>query len=335
MIIRLHTTATEEQIAELRQLLEATGVTLHPVHGEQQDIIGLIGDTSRVDLRTIESLPYVEKVMRIQEPFKKANRKFHPQDTVVTVGDAKIGGGHFAIIAGPCSVETPEQVIEVAKAVKAAGAMILRGGAFKPRTSPYSFQGMGPSGLALLEAAKNETGLPIVSEVMDPSQLEYFDNVDMLQIGARNMQNFTLLKEVGKLRKPILLKRGLCATYEEWLMAAEYIMSEGNEQIVLCERGIRTFETRTRNTLDVTAIPMMHELSHLPIIMDPSHAAGMSRVVPSLSLASVGGGADGLMIEVHNNPEKALCDGPQSLRPDQFETLANQVFTLRDALGQN
>ena len=335
MIIRLHTTATEEQIAELRQLLEATGVTLHPVHGEQQDIIGMIGDTSRVDLRTIESLPYVEKVMRIQEPFKKANRKFHPQDTVVTVGDAKIGGGHFAIIAGPCSVETPEQVIEVAKAVKAAGATILRGGAFKPRTSPYSFQGMGPSGLALLEAAKKETGLPIVSEVMDPSQLEYFDNVDMLQIGARNMQNFTLLKEVGKLRKPILLKRGLCATYEEWLMAAEYIMSEGNEQIVLCERGIRTFETRTRNTLDVTAIPMMHELSHLPIIMDPSHAAGMSRVVPSLSLASVGGGADGLMIEVHNNPEKALCDGPQSLRPDQFETLANQVFTLRDALGQN
>ena len=204
MIIRLHTTATEEQIAELRQLLEATGVTLHPVHGEQQDIIGLIGDTSRVDLRTIESLPYVEKVMRIQEPFKKANRKFHPQDTVVTVGDAKIGGGHFAIIAGPCSVETPEQVIEVAKAVKAAGATILRGGAFKPRTSPYSFQGMGPSGLALLEAAKKETGLPIVSEVMDPSQLEYFDNVDMLQIGARNMQNFTLLKEVGKLRKPIL-----------------------------------------------------------------------------------------------------------------------------------
>lgn len=335
MIIRLHTTATEEQIAELRQLLEATGVTLHPVHGEQQDIIGLIGDTSRVDLRTIESLPYVEKVMRIQEPFKKANRKFHPQDTVVTVGDAKIGGGHFAIIAGPCSVETPEQVIEVAKAVKAAGATILRGGAFKPRTSPYSFQGMGPSGLALLEAAKKETGLSIVSEVMDPSQLEYFDNVDMLQIGARNMQNFTLLKEVGKLRKPILLKRGLCATYEEWLMAAEYIMSEGNEQIVLCERGIRTFETRTRNTLDVTAIPMMHELSHLPIIMDPSHAAGMSRVVPSLSLASVGGGADGLMIEVHNNPEKALCDGPQSLRPDQFATLANQVFTLRDALGQN
>lgn len=335
MIIRLHTTATEEQIAELRQLLEATGVTLHPVHGEQQDIIGLIGDTSRVDLRTIESLPYVEKVMRIQEPFKKANRKFHPQDTVVTVGDAKIGGGHFAIIAGPCSVETAEQVIEVAKAVKAAGATILRGGAFKPRTSPYSFQGMGPSGLALLEAAKKETGLPIVSEVMDPSQLEYFDNVDMLQIGARNMQNFTLLKEVGKLRKPILLKRGLCATYEEWLMAAEYIMSEGNEQIILCERGIRTFETRTRNTLDVTAIPMMHELSHLPIIMDPSHAAGMSRVVPSLSLASVGGGADGLMIEVHNNPEKALCDGPQSLRPDQFETLANQVFTLRDALGQN
>ena len=228
------------------------------------------------------------------------------------------------------NLETPEQVIECARAVKEAGATILRGGAFKPRTSPYSFQGMGPSGLELLVAAKKETGLPIVSEVMDPSQLEYFDDVDMLQIGARNMQNFTLLKEVGKLRKPVLLKRGLSATYEEWLMAAEYIMSEGNEQIVLCERGIRTFETKTRNTLDVTAIPMVHELSHLPIIMDPSHAAGMSRMVRPLSLASTGGGADGLMIEVHNDPSKALCDGPQALRPDQFSDLTKDIFAMRD-----
>ena len=235
-------------------------------------------------------------------------------------------------MAGPCSVETPEQVLASCKACKDAGATILRGGAFKPRTSPYSFQGMGPEGLKLLELAKKETGLPIVSEVMDISQLQYFDNVDMLQIGARNMQNFTLLKEVGKLNKPVLLKRGLSATYEEWLMAAEYIMSEGNEQIVLCERGIRTFEPKTRNTLDVTAIPMMHELSHLPIIMDPSHAAGMSRMVRPLSLASVGGGADGLMIEVHNDPSKALCDGPQALRPDQFTSLMKEVLALRQAL---
>ena len=231
----------------------------------------------------VSQFVYIDKVTRIQEPYKKANRKFHPDDSVINVGGTLIGGGHFAVMAGPCSVETPEQVLETAKACKAAGATILRGGAFKPRTSPYSFQGMGPEGLELLELAKKETGLPIVSEVMDISQLQYFDNVDMLQIGARNMQNFTLLKEVGKLNKPVLLKRGLSATYEEWLMAAEYIMSEGNEQVVLCERGIRTFETKTRNTLDVTAIPMMHELSHLPIIMDPSHAAGMSRMVRPLS----------------------------------------------------
>ena len=335
MIITLKTTATEAEVTKLRNELEAKGLVIHPVEGAHYNILGLIGDTASLDSRQIESLDFVDKVTRIQEPFKKANRKFHPEDSVINVGGALIGGGHFAVMAGPCSVETPEQVLASCQACKDAGATILRGGAFKPRTSPYSFQGMGPEGLKLLELAKKETGLPIVSEVMDVSQLQYFDNVDMLQIGARNMQNFTLLKEVGKLKKPVLLKRGLSATYEEWLMAAEYIMSEGNEQIVLCERGIRTFETRTRNTLDVTAIPMMHELSHLPIIMDPSHAAGMSRVVPSLSLASVGGGADGLMIEVHNNPEKALCDGPQSLRPDQFEILANQVFTLHDALGQN
>jgi 3-deoxy-7-phosphoheptulonate synthase len=330
MIITVKSNADKDQLNEFQSWLTNQGYTLHPSQGANYTLIGVIGDTSALDARLIESLEIVDKVTRIQEPFKKANRKFHPQDTIVDIGGVKIGGGHFAIMAGPCSVETPEQVIECAHAVKAAGATILRGGAFKPRTSPYSFQGMGPSGLELLEAAKKETGLPIVSEVMDPSQLQYFDNVDMLQIGARNMQNFTLLKEVGKLRKPVLLKRGLSATYEEWLMAAEYIMSEGNEQIVLCERGIRTFETKTRNTLDVTAIPMMHELSHLPIIMDPSHAAGMSRMVRPLSLASTGGGADGLMIEVHNDPAKALCDGPQALRPDQFSNLTKDIFAMRE-----
>ena len=330
MIITVKSNADKDQLNEFQSWLTNQGYTLHPSQGANYTLIGVIGDTSALDARLIESLEIVDKVTRIQEPFKKANRKFHPQDTIVDIGGVKIGGGHFAIMAGPCSVETPEQVIECAHAVKAAGATILRGGAFKPRTSPYSFQGMGPSGLELLEAAKKETGLPIVSEVMDPSQLQYFDNVDMLQIGARNMQNFTLLKEVGKLRKPVLLKRGLSATYEEWLMAAEYIMSEGNEQIVLCERGIRTFETKTRNTLDVTAIPMVHELSHLPIIMDPSHAAGMSRMVRPLSLASTGGGADGLMIEVHNDPAKALCDGPQALRPDQFSNLTKDIFAMRE-----
>ena len=330
MIITVKPNADKDQLNEFQSWLTNQGYTLHPSQGANYTLIGVIGDTSALDARLIESLEIVDKITRIQEPFKKANRKFHPQDTIVDIGGVKIGGGHFAIMAGPCSVETPEQVIECAHAVKAAGATILRGGAFKPRTSPYSFQGMGPSGLELLEAAKKETGLPIVSEVMDPSQLQYFDNVDMLQIGARNMQNFTLLKEVGKLRKPVLLKRGLSATYEEWLMAAEYIMSEGNEQIVLCERGIRTFETKTRNTLDVTAIPMMHELSHLPIIMDPSHAAGMSRMVRPLSLASTGGGADGLMIEVHNDPAKALCDGPQALRPDQFSNLTKDIFAMRE-----
>ena len=330
MIITLKQNPDQAQLQDLQNWLTNQGFVIHTVEGANYSIMGIIGDTSSLDKRAVESLEIVDKVTRIQEPFKKANRKFHPDDTIVDVGGVKIGGGHFAIMAGPCSVETPEQVIECAREVKEAGATILRGGAFKPRTSPYSFQGMGPSGLELLVAAKKETGLPIVSEVMDPSQLEYFDDVDMLQIGARNMQNFTLLKEVGKLRKPVLLKRGLSATYEEWLMAAEYIMSEGNEQIVLCERGIRTFETKTRNTLDVTAIPMVHELSHLPIIMDPRHAAGMSRMVRPLSLASTGGGADGLMIEVHNDPSKALCDGPQALRPDQFSDLTKDIFAMRD-----
>ena len=330
MIITLKTTATEAEVTKLRNELEAKGLVIHPVEGAHYNILGLIGDTASLDSRQIESLDFVDKVTRIQEPFKKANRIFHPEDSVINVGGALIGGGHFAVMAGPCSVETPEQVLASCQACKDAGATILRGGAFKPRTSPYSFQGMGPAGLDLLVAAKKETGLPIVSEVMDASQLEYFDDVDMLQIGARNMQNFFLLKEVGKLRKPVLLKRGLSSTYEEWLMAAEYIMSEGNENVVLCERGLRTFEPKTRNTLDVTAVPMMKELSHLPIIMDPSHAAGMSRMVRPLSLASTGAGCDGLMIEVHNDPAKALCDGPQALRPETFDELAKDIFALRD-----
>lgn len=332
MIVTLKANADEKQVQEFKTWLESQGLITNPSKGENYSIIGLIGDTSKIDKRLVESLEIVDKVTRIQDPFKGVNRHFHPDDTIVNVGGIKIGGGHFAIMAGPCSVESAEQVTEIARRCKAAGADILRGGAFKPRTSPYSFQGMGPKGLELLAAAKEATGMPIVSEVMDASDLHYFieTGVDMLQIGARNMQNFTLLKEVGKTNVPVLLKRGLSATYEEWLMAAEYIMSEGNGNIVLCERGIRTFETKTRNTLDVSAIPMIHELSHLPIIMDPSHAAGMSRFVRPLSLASTAAGADGLMIEVHNDPAHALCDGPQAVKPDDFDNLTKEIFAMRE-----
>ena len=332
MIVTIKRNAEEKEIQELIAWLESFGLQVRTWVGAKYTLIGLIGDTASLDGRLIESMPIVEKITRIQEPYKNATRQLHPKSSVINVGGVKIGGGHFAIMAGPCSVESREQVIEIAKRVSQSGAAILRGGAFKPRSSPYSFQGMGADGLELLLEAKRATGLPIVSEVMDVSQLPLFEDVDMLQIGARNMQNFTLLKAVGKLRKPVLLKRGLCATYEEWLMAAEYIMSEGNDQIVLCERGIRTFETKTRNTLDVTAVPMIHELSHLPIIMDPSHAAGMSRMVHPLSLAATGVGADGLMIEVHNDPSKALCDGPQALTPDAFDSVCRDVFALRNAV---
>lgn len=332
MIVTVKQNAREEEIQSLILWLESFGLQVRTWIGEKYTLIGLIGDTSSLDGRLIESMPVVEKITRIQEPYKNATRRLHPEDTVVDVSGVKIGGGHFAMIAGPCSVESREQIIDIAKQVKASGATILRGGAFKPRSSPYSFQGMGADGIELLLEAKKETGLPIVSEIMDISQLPLFEDVDMLQIGARNMQNFTLLKEVGKLDKPVLLKRGLSATYEEWLMAAEYIMSEGNHQVVLCERGIRTFETKTRNTLDVTAIPMMHELTHLPVIIDPSHAAGMSRMVHPLSLAAIGAGADGLIIEVHNNPAKALCDGPQALTPDAFDEVTRDVTALRNAL---
>lgn len=330
MIVKLKPNSDQKQVDHLIYWIKDQGLRIEYSPGSTYTILGLIGDTSTVDANLIRALEIVEDVVRIQDPFKKANRLFHPDDSVVEIADGvKIGGGHFAVIAGPCSVESEEQIIEVAKSVKASGATMLRGGAFKPRTSPYAFQGMGADGIDLLLLAKKETGLPIVSEIMDISQLPFFEDVDVLQIGARNMQNFTLLKEVGRLDKPVLLKRGLSATYQEWLMSAEYIMANGNNRVMLCERGIRTFETGTRNTLDITAIPYLKEKSHLPVIVDPSHAAGMNRMVEPLSLASTAAGCDGLLIEVHNDPEKALCDGPQSLKMDTFDQLAKKIFRMR------
>lgn len=328
MIIKVKASAEKAQVQQLTDWLESMNLRLHFSEGDTYTIIGLVGDTSRVDIELIEALEIVDSVTRIQDPFKNANRQFHPHDTVIHVGNTTIGGGNLTLIAGPCSIESEDQIIEVAQRVKAAGATILRGGAFKPRTSPYSFQGMGAEGLELLLKAKEATGLPIISEVMDASQLPLFADVDILQIGARNMQNFHLLKEVGKMNKPVLLKRGLSATYQEWLMSAEYIMAGGNKDVILCERGIRTFETKTRNTLDISAVPMLREMTHLPIIIDPSHAAGIRRMVRPLSMASVAAGVDGLMIEVHNNPERAKCDGPQCLRPEAFDELAADVLKL-------
>ncbi len=328
MIIKLRQNADQAQVQQLTDWLESMNLHLYFSEGDAYSIIGLVGDTSPLATELIAALELVVGVPRIQEPYKNANRKFHPQDTVIHVGDATIGGGTMTLIAGPCSVESEEQIIEVAQRVKAAGATILRGGAFKPRTSPYSFQGMGAEGIQLLLKAKEATGLPIISEVMDISQLPLFEDVDILQIGARNMQNFNLLKEVGKMNKPVLLKRGLCATYQEWLMSAEYIMAGGNMDVILCERGIRTFETKTRNTLDISAVPMLRELTHLPIVIDPSHAAGIRRMVRPLSMAAVAAGADGLMIEVHNDPERAKCDGPQCLRPETFDEVAADVLKL-------
>ncbi len=281
----------------------------------------------------LSALDIVDNVKRVQEPYKMANRKFHPEDTVIRVGDTVIGGGSLTIMAGPCSVESEEQILTVARAVKASGATLLRGGAFKPRTSPYSFQGKGAEGLRLVKLAKEETGLPIVTELMELSQLELFEDVDIIQVGARNMQNFNLLKELGRQNKPILLKRGMSATLEEWLMSAEYIMSEGNEQVILCERGIRTFETYTRNTLDLSCIPALHSLTHLPVIADPSHATGKAALVPAMARAAVAAGADGLLIEVHNDPARALCDGSQSLKPEVFDTLAGQLRQIHGMMG--
>lgn len=325
MVITIKSNADKKQFENLLNWIESVGLQINLSEGENYTVVGLVGDTSLVDISLLRSLDIVDSIVRIQEPYKSANRKFHPEDSIIDVGGHKFGGNHFQIIAGPCSIESYDQVLAIAKAVKQAGATILRGGAFKPRSSPYSFQGLGIEGLKMLVEAKRQTGLPIITELMSENFLPYFDDVDIIQIGARNMQNFDLLKAVGKTRKPILLKRGFANTIEEWLMSAEYIMAGGNSQIILCERGIRTFEPYTRNTLDLSAIPILKEKTHLPVIVDPSHASGLSRLVKPLSLASVGAGADGLIIEVHNNPECALCDGAQSLRPEQFDDLVKAV----------
>lgn len=334
MIVLLKQNPDKAQLDSLISWLESKGVEIHPTVGATQTILGLVGDTSHLDIDLISALDIVESVRRVQEPYKNANRKFHPQDTVIKVGNTQIGGGNLTLIAGPCSVESEEQICEIAMKVKESGATMLRGGAFKPRTSPYSFQGLRNEGLRLLSIAKKLTGLPIVTEIMDISQLPNFDDVDVIQVGARNMQNFELLKALGTVRKPILLKRGLSSTYEELLMSAEYIMAGGNNEVILCERGIRTFETYTRNTLDVAAIPVLKQLSHLPIIIDPSHSAGKSALVSPLSCAAVAAGADGLIIEVHNDPAHALCDGPQSIRPEAFDSLVKKLNVISDTIKE-
>ena len=332
MIVVLKQGVTEAKRDQLINWLQDLGLRIHLSVGEYQTVLGLVGDTSQVDMDLVSSLEIVDSVKRVSEPFKCCNRKFHPEDMVVECEGVKIGGGHFAMIAGPCSVESEEQIVTVAKAVKAAGAQLLRGGAFKPRTSPYDFPGLKATGLELLKIARQETGLPFVTEIMSVADLPLFEDVDMLQVGARNMQNFDLLRELGKLDKPILLKRGLANTYQELLMSAEHIMSGGNSQVMLCERGIRTFETYTRNTLDLTAIPVLHKLSHLPVIIDPSHATGIARLVPTRGISAAATGADGLIIEVHNDPEHAWCDGPQSITPAVFQEMVPRVHAVRQAL---
>ena len=333
MVIVMKPNAPKEVIEKIEKKMISLGCEINRVQGKDYCIIGLVGDTTKINRGQIEANEYVEKLLIVQHPFKLASRYFHPEDTIIDVDGVKIGGGNIAIIAGPCSVESEEQLMTIAHAVKKSGANMLRGGAFKPRTSPYSFQGMGEEGLKLLRKAKEETGLPIVTEVMDQENFSIVEEyADILQIGARNMQNFSLLKYAGRSNKPILLKRGLCATYEELLMSAEYIMSEGNHQVILCERGIRTFETFTRNTLDISAIPSIRELSHLPIVMDPSHAAGKWAMIEPLSKASIAAGADGLAIEVHNHPELAFSDGAQSLKFEKFERLMRSVDKIKEAL---
>lgn len=334
MITVLKKGTTQAQLDHLIAWLNAQNLDVHISQGQDYTILGLIGDTSKVDMELLASLDIVESVKRVADPFKQCNRQFHPEDTVITVGSAKIGGGNFCMMAGPCSVETEDQIIGVAQQVKAAGVDVLRGGAFKPRTSPYDFQGLKGEGIRLLSEAKKATGLPIVTEIMNANHLDLFDEVDIIQVGARNMQNFDLLKELGKTDKPILLKRGLANTLKEFLMSAEYILSEGNQNVILCERGIRTFDTYARNTLDLTAVPMLHELTHLPVIVDPSHATGKVRLVPPMALAAVAAGADGVMVEVHNDPLHALCDGAQSLRPDQFAELAEKMRIVREAVAR-
>ena len=325
MIVVLKNGVEKEKQDQLMDWLKGQGLNIHVSHGVYQTVLGLVGDTSRIDMDLIGSLGIVDSVTRVTEPFKCCNRKFHPDDTVVQVGDVKIGHGNFCMIAGPCSVESEEQMIAVARDVKKSGATLLRGGAFKPRTSPYAFQGLQGQGLELLLEAKKATGLPVVTELMSLHHLDLFAEVDVIQVGARNMQNFEMLKELGHCGKPILLKRGLANTLEEFLMSAEYILAGGNAQVVLCERGIRTFETMTRNTLDISAIPLLHHQSHLPVVVDPSHAAGIPWLVEPLSKAAIAAGADGLMIEVHNNPKAALCDGAQSLTPAQFDGVMDKI----------
>ena len=332
MIVVLKPNVAAEKQDRLIDWLKSLSLNVHVSTGEYQTVLGLVGDTSAVDTALLESLEIVDTVKQVSDPFKRANRKFHPENTVIDVNGVEIGGGNFCMIAGPCSVESEEQIVGIAKAVKAAGAGMLRGGAFKPRTSPYDFQGLKKEGLRLLSTAKKETGLPIVTEIMNASDLPLFDDVDVLQVGARNTQNFDLLKELGTTGKPILLKRGIAGTLKELLMSAEYIMSSGNENVILCERGIRTYSDYLRNTLDLASVPMLHELSHLPVIVDPSHATGIARMVPPMALAATACGADGLIIEVHNDPEHALCDGAQSLRPEDFESLAKKVRGIREVI---
>ena len=332
MIVVLKNDPNQKQLDNLVQWLKSLNLDINYSKGKETTILGLIGDTSAVDIDLIAALDIVDSVKRITEPYKNANRKFHPDDTVIDVSGTKIGGGNFQIIAGPCSVESQEQICVVAERVKEAGAGMLRGGAFKPRTSPYAFQGMRDKGIELLLEAKKQTGLPIVSEIMDLSQLALFEEVDVVQVGARNMQNFELLKELGKTSKPILLKRGLSSTLQELLMSAEYIMAGGNSSVILCERGIRTFETATRNTLDLSAVPLLKTMTHLPIVVDPSHATGLSKLVKPMAMAAVAAGADGLLIEVHNDPANALCDGPQSLTPEAFVEVVNSVNRVREVM---
>ena len=332
MIAVIKKGTTENQLEGLTNWLRAQGLDVHISNGSTHTIVGLVGDTSKIDAELIESLEIVESVKRISEPFKSANRKFHPDDSVISVGNTSVGGDIFTLIAGPCSVESEEQVMEIARAVKAAGATMLRGGAFKPRTSPYDFQGLKADGIEILLNAKKETGLPIVTEIMNANHLPLFEDVDVIQVGARNMQNFELLKELGRTKKAILLKRGLANTLKELLMSAEYIMAGGNENVILCERGIRTFETYTRNTLDLSAVPMLSELSHLPVIVDPSHATGTSKLVKPMALAAAACGAHGLMIEVHNDPLHALCDGAQSITPDAFSDVCSAVKRVLDVI---
>ena len=335
MIIVLKPHSTEETITRVENMVKNRGLDTHIVRGTEMTIIGCIGDTTLIDPRLFEVDSSVDKVMHVQEPYKLANRAFHPEDSVIDVSGVKIGGGHMGLIAGPCSVESFDQVLEIAKAAKAAGANLLRGGAFKPRTSPYSFQGLGLDGLEILCQVKQEVGLPIVTELMSPEYLDVFnEKVDLIQIGARNMQNFDLLKQLGQVDRPILLKRGLNATYEEWIMSAEYIMASGNENVILCERGIRTFETYTRNTLDLQSIPVLRKKTHLPVVIDPSHAGGKWWLVEPMAKAAVAAGADGLMIEVHNNPECALCDGAQSLTPEKYDTLLKEIKLIAEVVGK-